>query len=565
MTEYDAFISYSHAKDRHVAADLQSIIQRLGKAWYRRRVLRVFRDDTSLSAAPGLWPSIEQALDGSRFLVLFASPEAAHSHWVGKEIARWLEKKTADTILIALTAGELVWDNKLGDFDWSDETPLPKELRSRFTNEPRWVDLRELRDSDGKQRGKLLEAAADLASAIRGVPKEDLLSQELQQQRRALLLASSAIALLLVLASAATWQWRTAVAQRNRAEATLLAATRGADDFVVDVAEKLRENAGLPLLVVRALLEAPEKMLKSLHEYNASSPDLIRSQARVLRETSQTLLKAGDRTQALVAAEQSLALIKPLLPGKPRDLNLLDELSKSHNRIGEAMKSDSRHAEALESFREALEIRERITEQDKRPETREALALSYERVADELLASDVDGAADLYAKDYTIREELAKVEPENPDRQENLAIVDERLAFVELRRDKDPLPRYRKALEIREKLSSSEPTNVRYLVGLGNTYDSIGTVLAQAGCSDEALESLRKGLDVRRRLVEKVPDRADWQAPLAKSLYRLAKCDDRAAENFAAANEILRRLDREGKLPEESRPMWEEIQEATGR
>jgi hypothetical protein len=89
---YDAFISYSHAKDKPIAAALQSVVQRLGKPWYKRRALRVFRDDTSLSATPQLWPSIEQALAQSRFLILLASPEAAASPWVGKEIAYWLEQ-----------------------------------------------------------------------------------------------------------------------------------------------------------------------------------------------------------------------------------------------------------------------------------------------------------------------------------------------------------------------------------------------------------------------------------------------------------------------------------------
>ena len=70
MPVYDAFISYSHAKDKPIAAALQSVIQKLGKPWYRRRGLRVFRDDTSLSATPQLWPSIEQALSESRFLLL---------------------------------------------------------------------------------------------------------------------------------------------------------------------------------------------------------------------------------------------------------------------------------------------------------------------------------------------------------------------------------------------------------------------------------------------------------------------------------------------------------------
>src|SRR5947209_12279517 len=48
MPIYDACISYSHGKDKPIAAALQSVVQRLGKPWYKRRALRVFRDDTSL-------------------------------------------------------------------------------------------------------------------------------------------------------------------------------------------------------------------------------------------------------------------------------------------------------------------------------------------------------------------------------------------------------------------------------------------------------------------------------------------------------------------------------------
>ena len=60
MPVYDAFISYSHAKDRPVAVALQQGLHRLAKRWYQVRALRVFRDDTSLSANPNLWRAIEQ-------------------------------------------------------------------------------------------------------------------------------------------------------------------------------------------------------------------------------------------------------------------------------------------------------------------------------------------------------------------------------------------------------------------------------------------------------------------------------------------------------------------------
>ena len=189
MALYDAFVSYSHAKDKPVAAALQSVIQRLGKPWYRRRALRVFRDDTSLSATPSLWPSIEQALGNSRFLILLASPEAASSPWVNKEISYWLDNKGADTLLVALTDGDLAWDNAIGDFIWREGMPLPPVLKGRFASEPKWVDLRAYRDGADPRDSRFIEAGSDFAAAFHGLPKEDLLSQEVRQQRRALRLA----------------------------------------------------------------------------------------------------------------------------------------------------------------------------------------------------------------------------------------------------------------------------------------------------------------------------------------------------------------------------------------
>ena len=220
MALYDAFVSYSHAKDKPIAAALQSVVQKLGKPWYRRRALRVFRDDTSLSATPSLWPSIEQALGQSRFLILLASPEAAASQWVNKEVAYWLEHKGADTLLIALTDGELAWDHALGDFARREGMPLPPVLTGRFPSEPKWVDLTAYRDGADPRDAKFTELAADFAAAVHGMPKEDLLSQEVRQQRRALTLAWSAAVTLLVLTGAAGWQWWKPTARSARHSAT---------------------------------------------------------------------------------------------------------------------------------------------------------------------------------------------------------------------------------------------------------------------------------------------------------------------------------------------------------
>jgi hypothetical protein len=64
---YNAFISYSHAADGRLAPTIQSAIHRLAKPWSKLRRLHVFRDKTSLTATPGLWSSIESALNESEW------------------------------------------------------------------------------------------------------------------------------------------------------------------------------------------------------------------------------------------------------------------------------------------------------------------------------------------------------------------------------------------------------------------------------------------------------------------------------------------------------------------
>src|SRR5579862_1733147 len=100
---YDAFMSYAHAADDAFAPVLQRGLQRLAKPWNRRRALEVFRDESSLAVSPGLWLSICAALDASRWFIVLASPEAARSEWVGKEIMHWVSSKGTDHLLVVVT------------------------------------------------------------------------------------------------------------------------------------------------------------------------------------------------------------------------------------------------------------------------------------------------------------------------------------------------------------------------------------------------------------------------------------------------------------------------------
>lgn len=112
-SKYDAFISYSHAADGRLAPALRNGLQRFATPWrvfrWRNpvRALRIFQDQASLSANPGLWPTIENALGSAEWFILLASPEAANSPWVEKEIDFWRRNKPVERLLIVQTDGEI--------------------------------------------------------------------------------------------------------------------------------------------------------------------------------------------------------------------------------------------------------------------------------------------------------------------------------------------------------------------------------------------------------------------------------------------------------------------------
>ena len=224
-SSYAAFISYSHALDGVLAPALQSGLEQFAKPWYQPRALRVFRDTTSLTANPGLWSSIEKALASSSWLVLMASPDAARSPWVNREVEWWLANKSPQRVLVVLTEGEFTWadDTEHGN---GTTAALPPALRRAFDEEPRWVDLRWLHDADqvDQSNPRLRECVADIAAAVRKVPKDELVGEHIRQHRRTMRLVRGGITTLAVLLIAAVVAAVVAVGQRNQAVAAQHAA-----------------------------------------------------------------------------------------------------------------------------------------------------------------------------------------------------------------------------------------------------------------------------------------------------------------------------------------------------
>jgi hypothetical protein len=282
---YKAFISYSHAADGRLSEALQRGLQQFARPWHKRRAMDVFRDRTDLSVRPRLWKNVQQGLDGSEYLILLASPAAAQSKWIKRELLHWWQtRKTLDNVLVVLTEGEILWQ---GDhFDWKATSALPQQLdwpggplgRSLdegFDAEPHWFDLRWARTAEDTslRNPKFLDAVATLAATLHGVPKRELVGEDVIQHRRFRRIRAAvvvALALLVVATSgAAAFAWR----QRQ-------------------IARDQRDRANIQRLVAESAVERGARPQRSTLLAMAALEQTPAAQRRLVTPAGQALLRS---------------------------------------------------------------------------------------------------------------------------------------------------------------------------------------------------------------------------------------------------------------------------------
>jgi WD40 repeat protein len=306
---YDAFISYSQAVSGELATALQAWLERFATPWYRPRSLRIFRDYTSLSASEDLWQTIEQALSSSSHFILLASPEAAKSVWVNREVEWWRTNRPASDVYIVLTSGELCWDIERNDWDRERTPSLPPAARGMFSHEPLWVDLSSVQTVKALDRSNpvLLNSVAQIAAPLRGVDKDTLVGEHITYYRRARRQRSGGVialaivtALAIVAAFIARIQADNATNQARIATARALAAAAEDD---------IGTNLGLAqVLAVEAYQLNPDAASRSaLFQAVTATPALVRY---LNADSTVSDLAGSGNGQAIVAGTQAGQVVR---------------------------------------------------------------------------------------------------------------------------------------------------------------------------------------------------------------------------------------------------------------
>jgi WD40 repeat protein len=313
---FDGFISYSHAADGQLAPAVQRGLHRLAKPWHRRRALWIFRDQTGLAVTPALWSSIQDAMDSSKHFVLLASPEAAGSPWVNREIEHWVATKSPDLILPVVTDGEWSWDAAAGDFT-ADSTAVPAALRGVFAEEPLYLDLRWARTDLhlSLQHARFRDAIAQLAAPMHGVSKDELEGEDVRNHRRARRLsavAAAALVLLTLVASLAS-----VVATRNVGKANAAAVRaqlqervateqRGTAERATEESQRQQENARVQEVRAEDAKAETQRQAQLAREQQALAEDAA-AEAKREQASAARYQVAADRQQANAERQRAAA------------------------------------------------------------------------------------------------------------------------------------------------------------------------------------------------------------------------------------------------------------------
>jgi hypothetical protein len=303
-SRFDAFISYGHDCDQDLAPLLKKGIERYAKPWNRARVSRVCVDTTNLSADPALWSTIEEAMHDSAWLVVLASPDAAASRWVNREISWWCEHKSPTQILIVVTAGSVAWDTEANDFDRTASSAIPPALHGVFAQEPHWIELQGAAVTE--KSPELQSAVIELVASIREIDREDLVGLAGREERRTRRLARGGVSVLLLLLVVAVAASVLAFDQRDRAKDSARVALSRELASTSNSLLTTHLDTGLLLAVQAFELDDNPQTRAALLRANTAAPHLVRQ--LTLDRSVTVFAGSGDGLTVLLGLEDGRVL-----------------------------------------------------------------------------------------------------------------------------------------------------------------------------------------------------------------------------------------------------------------
>ncbi len=360
---YFAFLSYSHA-DQAMAEWLQEAIESfrvprrlVGRLTENgvvpRRLTPIFRDRGELAAADDLTEEIEEALAGSRFMVVLCSPAAVASRWANAEIAAFKRLHPAGEIFAAIVAGEPFASDMPGR---EAEECFPPALlenydsRGRATgkrSEPIAADLRG--DAEAKRLGLM-----QIIAGMLGVGLDELVQREgKRRQRRVQVIVGALMAGMIFTSGMSLWaiQSRDAARDQRREAESLVAFMLG------DLRDKLE-----PIGELDALGGVGSRVLDYYSKQDTSelSDEGLVQRAQALNLMGHVANLRGEKDTASQLYRQAMQGTAEAVRRRPEDPQRLFDHAQNVFYIGEIARDMGNPRQAEAFYREYKKLADKM-------------------------------------------------------------------------------------------------------------------------------------------------------------------------------------------------------------
>ena len=559
------FISYSRK-------DL-AFVERLDAA-LRERGVEPLIDRSEIYAFEDWWKRIQGLVSQADTVVFVLSPDSVASEVCRTEVAfaQTLNKRFAPVVAHRVDPARVPEELSRLNFVFLDseagfETGIGRLVEALGTN-IHWVRRHSeygalaRRWTEADRPTALLLRSQPLDEAERWiagrpasapVPTDDTQafvsgSRRAATRRRNLLSAGLAVGLVLALALAglAYWQRQEAIAQReiaqqqtDLAQRELGAAKNAVDGIIFDIAQGLRDVAGVKAATIRRILTTVQGTVDQLVSTAPDDLGLKRSHAVMMTNFVTTYLRVGDTDAALRAGADAVRLARAYQAASPGDGDARRVLGLALVQSGASRARAGDTAAALAALEEAIGIdRELVTADPKAPRTVRDLIAGLERLGDvKQQTGGLEAATAAYEEALGLGRQLVARDPGDRVARRDVALQLDRLGDLELDRSRieAALVRFNEGLAIRRQLQDEDPGSREAERDLSLGLERIGRAKTIAGDTAGATAAYLGALALRRRLAEGDPSDVEIERDLLATLSQLADAQIVSGEAQAGA------------------------------
>lgn len=496
---YDFFISYSHSDGMQYPDLLRQRLQEKG--------FHVFLDQTGYVAGTNLQRETRRQVSKSTRIIVVGRKNSLKSIWVKREV---------DVALAANKTPVLI------DINNSVDQAGPDAPLAELALQQDWLRLKEqLPFSDG------IPSDHAILELVRGFDSTR------QDTKRTNIFASAAVVLALI-STVAIWQsieateaQQLAEQQRDRAENILEQGTLTADTLVFDLAQKLRNQSGMPQSLILQILEKAEYLAGKLAESGENSSNLSRTRAAALSELSTTYRLLGNSKQSIIYAEEALSIFKNLQNKFPNIIDRKIDLASAFDLLGDNLIEVDNWAAAEIAFNNGKDQAENAAEAARENwQAQQTLAVIIEKLGIiQLQKSNPIEAKSLFIKALKLRETASVEVKFSTDWRRSFAILLTLISDADLIMSEfdSTISTLKKSDEILKQLISESRSNLQLVRDHAVVLQKIGTAFLKVGRLEEAVGAFEKDLEIAKKLEQKDPSRVEWKVDLIRSYDRLGE------------------------------------------